>query len=132
MSRTQHSVVDGAERDRQAVEQFAAEGRTDSCSDESATSEVSTVTAARRRALDGGARYRGTGTTTGQRPSRGGTAGTRCLNCGRSVTKQFARVFGDNDDRAFGCFACHSVSAIKRGAARSADVELAPSSDPVR
>ncbi|WP_117595699.1 MULTISPECIES: DUF7563 family protein [Haloprofundus] len=30
----------------------------------------------------------------------------RCSNCGRHVTPQFARVFGDNIDDVHGCLDC--------------------------
>jgi hypothetical protein len=37
-----------------------------------------------------------------------GTAGTQtvCRNCGAHVTDDFARVFGDNQNRVYGCHEC--------------------------
>lgn len=32
--------------------------------------------------------------------------GTECRNCGTRVTGDFARVFGDNQDRVFHCHNC--------------------------
>lgn len=34
------------------------------------------------------------------------TTEQRCRNCGRHVTPQFARVFGDNSDVVHGCVHC--------------------------
>jgi hypothetical protein len=38
-----------------------------------------------------------------------------CNACGSEVTRQFARVFGDNDDRVFGCMACRSMAELQQG-----------------
>lgn len=72
--------------------------------------------------LSGGARYgksRRTGDPTPKRPAADGS----CCNCGRPVSSTFARVFGDNHDRVFGCFECMTISAIKEGAARTPNEE---------
>ena len=39
--------------------------------------------------------------------------GTSCENCGRQVSPRYARVFGDNDDRIFGCPNCMSSSELR-------------------
>lgn len=31
---------------------------------------------------------------------------SECLNCGKRVSDQFARVFGDNDDNLHQCLEC--------------------------
>ncbi len=41
---------------------------------------------------------------------------TRCGNCGKTVTQQFARVFGNNDDEIWGCPECKSYRELKDGA----------------
>lgn len=41
----------------------------------------------------------------------------RCRNCGAFVTDRFARVFGDNEDRVFGCFDCMTATDVKNGLA---------------
>lgn len=40
---------------------------------------------------------------------------SRCQNCGAFVTTQFARVFGDNEDKVHGCFDCMSATRVKNG-----------------
>ena len=41
---------------------------------------------------------------------------TRCGNCGETVSQQFARVFGNNDDEIWGCPDCKSYRELKDGA----------------
>lgn len=44
---------------------------------------------------------------------------TTCQQCGEQVSRQFVRVFAEDDaEGVFGCPACYGFSAIKRGAAR--------------
>jgi hypothetical protein len=44
---------------------------------------------------------------------------TTCQQCGEQVSRQFVRVFAEEDaEGVFGCQACYSISAITRGAAR--------------
>ena len=44
---------------------------------------------------------------------------TTCQRCGEQVTRQFVRVYAECDaEGVFGCQACYSIIAIKRGAAR--------------
>lgn len=38
-----------------------------------------------------------------------------CTNCGEFVTRQFTRVFGDNDDDVAGCPRCASITDLKHG-----------------
>lgn len=40
-----------------------------------------------------------------------------CNACGSFVTRDFARVFGDNTDEVFGCTNCLTASEIYEGAA---------------
>ncbi|WP_331233942.1 DUF7563 family protein [Natronorarus salvus] len=40
-----------------------------------------------------------------------------CNSCERFVTPEFARVFGDNDDRIDGCLHCETARALQRGGA---------------
>lgn len=44
-----------------------------------------------------------------------------CENCGSSVSDQFARVFGDNENRIHGCPFCESLTACKEGCAADPD-----------
>ena len=41
---------------------------------------------------------------------------TKCQNCGNSVTRQFARVFGDNSDVPHACPSCTSYREMKTAA----------------
>lgn len=41
----------------------------------------------------------------------------RCRNCGAFFTRDFARIFGTNDDEEFGCFECMHASEVKQGGA---------------
>lgn len=50
----------------------------------------------------------GTGSTFG---------GKTCENCGGHVTARYARVFGDNRDRIFGCPSCMSSAELREGRA---------------
>ena len=50
----------------------------------------------------------------------------RCRNCGSFVTRDFARVFGNNYNEVFGCLECMSATNVKRGGARSKDAEVPP------
>ena len=51
-------------------------------------------------------------------PSGSTSAENRCQSCGSFVTKDFARVFGDNDDQVHGCLECMSASDVKRGGSK--------------
>lgn len=57
---------------------------------------------------------------------------TECRNCGAFVTERFAAVFGDNDDRIFGCRECMTVSELKEGDASEPDSSQIPPSEPVQ
>jgi len=48
---------------------------------------------------------------------------TSCENCGASVTDQFARTLGDNDDRVHACPDCTTGTAVMNGAAAKPDFE---------
>lgn len=39
-----------------------------------------------------------------------------CINCGSQVTQDFARVFGDNQDKVVGCPDCKTFRELKEGA----------------
>lgn len=41
----------------------------------------------------------------------------QCQNCGGFVTRDFARVFGDNRDAVHGCPDCEDATAILGGRA---------------
>lgn len=41
----------------------------------------------------------------------------RCRGCGSFVTGRFRRVFGDNDNRVYGCHECSSMSELIDGGA---------------
>jgi len=41
---------------------------------------------------------------------------TECKNCGAFVTKQFARVFGDNRNRVHACIECSTLASLREQA----------------
>ncbi|MFC3476466.1 DUF7563 family protein [Halobacterium litoreum] len=45
----------------------------------------------------------------------------RCRNCDSHVTLQFARVFGDNEDRVHSCIDCVPNAELDDGAASVSD-----------
>ncbi len=45
--------------------------------------------------------------------SRETTTSPQCLNCGNQVTRQFARVFGDNRDDVHACPDCSTYREMK-------------------
>ncbi|MFC4248249.1 hypothetical protein ACFOZ7_15145 [Natribaculum luteum] len=45
--------------------------------------------------------------------SRSQTTAPRCVNCGHQVTRQFARVFGDNRDVVHACPECSTYREMK-------------------
>jgi len=45
-----------------------------------------------------------------------------CDNCGRTVTKSFARVYGDNENEVHFCINCRGRSSLRHGAAAGLDV----------
>jgi hypothetical protein len=40
-----------------------------------------------------------------------------CDNCGRFVTTDFVRVFGDSDDKLAGCLHCLTMAELQDGGA---------------
>lgn len=48
-----------------------------------------------------------------------------CQECGGSISKQFARVFGDPDDKLHGCPECRTFSEFKEEAGAGAEIEEA-------
>lgn len=75
-------------------------------------------------------------TTTDNRLRTGdGThAENRCRNCGSFVTRDFARVFGDNENQVFGCLDCMTATEVKKGGARAeqVDTNIIGGRDPLR
>ena len=65
-------------------------------------------------------------TTTDNRLQTGdGTiAENRCRNCGSFVTRDFARVFGNNHNEVFGCLDCMTATDVKKGGARAREVDV--------
>ena len=49
--------------------------------------------------------------------SRGAATNRRCQNCGEYVTDQFAKVFGNNEDRVYACLDCSTTRALREGVA---------------
>ncbi|AXR77685.1 DUF7563 family protein [Natrarchaeobaculum sulfurireducens] len=47
-----------------------------------------------------------------------------CLHCGGHVTNQFARVFGDDRDRAHRCGECDTYARLSRGSAAGLEVPI--------
>lgn len=45
--------------------------------------------------------------------ARSETAAPRCISCGTQVTRQFARVFGDNRDVVHACPDCSTYREMK-------------------
>lgn len=50
-------------------------------------------------------------------------ADSRCQSCGSFVTKDFAKVFGNNHNEVFGCLECMTATEVKKGGARAEDVD---------
>lgn len=50
---------------------------------------------------------------SGWNPQAAAETAPRCRNCGAQRTKQFARVFGDNDDVIHACPDCETYRAMK-------------------
>lgn len=44
-----------------------------------------------------------------------GVDSTRCNGCGSFVSTRFIRVFGDNDDRVYGCHECMTSQELFDG-----------------
>jgi hypothetical protein len=44
-----------------------------------------------------------------------------CNNCGAFVTRDFVRVFGNNDQELFGCLACSEFTSLIHGAGATGD-----------
>lgn len=53
----------------------------------------------------------------------GTVAENRCQNCGSFVTRDFARVFGNNRNEVFGCLDCMTATEVKKGGARAETVD---------
>ncbi|WP_089789667.1 DUF7563 family protein [Natronobacterium haloterrestre] len=49
---------------------------------------------------------------------------SRCQHCDSHVTDRFARVFGDDRDRAHRCPECDSYRRLTRGSAAGKDVDI--------
>ncbi|WP_049970468.1 DUF7563 family protein [Haladaptatus cibarius] len=47
----------------------------------------------------------------------------RCRSCGSFVTRDFARVFGNNENDVFGCLECMTATEVKKGGARAEHVD---------
>lgn len=58
-------------------------------------------------------------------PGQSASSGTVCQNCGTKLTRQFARVFGDNRDVAHHCGDCEEISYrdLKWGAGSNPDYD---------
>lgn len=41
----------------------------------------------------------------------------QCMNCGQFITRRFARVFGDNEDRVHACIQCSTLNSLREGKA---------------
>ena len=50
-------------------------------------------------------------------------AENRCQSCGSFVTRDFARVFGNNHNEVFGCLECMSATEVKKGGASAEHVD---------
>ena len=50
-------------------------------------------------------------------------AENRCRSCGSFVTRDFARVFGNNHNEVFGCLECMTATEVKKGGARAEEVD---------
>lgn len=44
-----------------------------------------------------------------------------CKRCGTAVSKAFRKVFGDNENDAYGCRDCYSLKELCEGAAAKPD-----------
>lgn len=45
----------------------------------------------------------------------------RCHRCNSFISRQFARVFGDNEDRAHACIECSTLHSLREGEAGETD-----------
>ena len=57
------------------------------------------------------------------RAGDGTSAENRCRSCGSFVTRDFARVFGNNQNEVYGCLDCMTATEVKKGGARAESVE---------
>jgi hypothetical protein len=48
---------------------------------------------------------------------------SQCQSCGNHVSRDFARVFGNNDGEVWACRDCTTATAIRGGATRSEDAD---------
>jgi hypothetical protein len=64
-------------------------------------------------------------TTTNSQIASGSdtVAENRCRSCGAFVTRDFARVFGNNENEVFGCLECMTATEVKKGGARAEFVD---------
>lgn len=54
-------------------------------------------------------------------PTDDATSAPLCRDCGAYVSKQFARVFGDNAHRVYGCPSCSTFRERSEGGASESD-----------
>ena len=45
----------------------------------------------------------------------------KCHNCNSFISQRFARVFGDNQDRAHACIECSTLHSLREGNAGEND-----------
>ncbi|WP_135536978.1 DUF7563 family protein [Halostella pelagica] len=49
--------------------------------------------------------------------NRGSITNRQCRNCGAYVSNQFARVFGNNQNRVYACLDCSTTRDLREGVA---------------
>lgn len=59
-------------------------------------------------------------------PDDGRAGARRCRHCGSAVSKGFARVFGDNEDRVHGCPACTTFRDLSEGGGLAEEADGRP------
>lgn len=47
--------------------------------------------------------------------SAGGHQNNQCEKCNSYISFQFARVFGDNNNRVYGCLNCEKLHVLREG-----------------
>ncbi|WP_276261503.1 DUF7563 family protein [Haloglomus litoreum] len=56
-------------------------------------------------------------------PTDDTTGAALCRDCGTYVSKRFARVFGDNEHRVYGCPSCSTFRERSEGGATDSDAK---------
>lgn len=61
------------------------------------------------------------GKPIGEREQSGTHQTNQCEKCNSYISFQFARVFGDNNNRVYGCLNCEKLHVLREGEGGTAD-----------